>query len=291
MKEENVVRRLQIGDYTIKIMQDVDADSPDTWGDDDVFLVYDHRQFYVERKGFEPKDIAEYGKSMYNGYHVFPVYAYIHSGVALSVGDHNFPDARWDVSMSGFMLVHKQKGWSWRRDKALKIAEAECETWNEYLQGNVYGYVIEKNGQEFKHDSCWGYYGDYETSGVIEDAKSVVEGWQKQDEAEQKKAIDYCIENNALIAEFADYYQKNGLWYNSDGEFVGHYLKFHISWDCLMPVVQKAKDIMGCKAIDDCTKEEWIATTSLTRLLIGTDIVIVWKALIKYITWYNSQKI
>lgn len=103
----------EIGKYKIEVIQDEYADSPDSFGNDGAFVVYDHNQFNVERKGFEPRDIFDHSQErpdkLYDGYFFFVLYAYIHSGVRLSVGNHNFPDARWDVSSTGYVLVKKQK--------------------------------------------------------------------------------------------------------------------------------------------------------------------------------------
>jgi hypothetical protein len=183
------VESKRIGKYLIKVVQDEMADSPDCWGNDDAFVVYDHRQFYVKREGFAPRDIFDSLQlksnkwGMYDKHYVFVLYAYIHSGVALSVGDHNFPDARWDVSSTGFVLVKRQKG-MYDRKKAFKLAEAVTEEWNQYLSGDVYGYKIydmtgadvteedEDEGEEMV-ESCWGFYGDHEY--CMTEAVSVVE--------------------------------------------------------------------------------------------------------------------
>jgi hypothetical protein len=179
------------GKYLIKVVQDENADSPDCWGNDDAFVVYDHRQFYVKREGFDPREIWEHlqtGKKLYNGYFIFPLYAYIHSGVALSVGDHNFPDARWDVSMTGFVLVKRVKG-MYTSDKAFKLAEAITEEWNQYLSGDVYGYKIyDMTGADIEEDdecegefvdSCWGFYGEEEN--CMTEATGIVEYMVEQD--------------------------------------------------------------------------------------------------------------
>jgi hypothetical protein len=157
----------RIGKYKIEVVQDEMADSPDCWGNEDAFVVYDHRQFYVKREGFDPKEIFEHiektGRFFYDGHFIFPLYAYIHSGVALSVGDHNFPDARWDVSSTGFVLVKRQKGWTWARKKAFKVAESITEEWNQYLSGDVYGYKVTDTETDEEVESCWGFYGEPET--------------------------------------------------------------------------------------------------------------------------------
>lgn len=179
----------RIGDYLIKIFPDEQPDSPNDWFDEERFLVFDHRQFYVERKGFDPKDIFEDGEKV-KGYHVFRCYAYIHSGVALAVESHSFPDARWDVSFKGFWLIKREKG-TWTRAQALKAAEGLCSTWNEYLSGDVYGYKIYKVhkcdlGHEHLEelDSCWGYYGQEE---CMKEAEGIVEYYQTEKQNEQSE--------------------------------------------------------------------------------------------------------
>jgi hypothetical protein len=138
--------------YTITIESDDDAESPDSWDDEDIFLVYDHRQFAVSRTGFEPRDIWEcicdIKEKEYEGYYVFTVYAYIHSGVSLSLG---YNGDMWDTSSTGFILVKKDllKGSSKNeedltKEEAEKYAENLIKNWNKYLSEEVYWYKIEK---------------------------------------------------------------------------------------------------------------------------------------------------
>ncbi len=169
------VEEKRIGDYLIKIFPDDDGPNPNEDDDEYAFVVYDHRQFYVEKKGFNPRDIFKHlqtGKKTYKGYWAFVVYAYIHSGVVLSVGGHNFPDAQWDVSTTGFVLVKREKGAS--KEKAMTIAKSVIEMWNQYLGGDCYGYEINRidaDGEETFVDSCWGYYGQEE---CMKEAESVL---------------------------------------------------------------------------------------------------------------------
>ncbi len=44
------------------------------------------------------------------------------------------------------------------------------DIWNDNLSGNVYGYMIDEI-----NEGCWGYYGDYQTSGLITDAKNAID--------------------------------------------------------------------------------------------------------------------
>ena len=57
--------------HDIEVFYDENCESPDVWGNEDVFIVHEHRDFCVERKGFDPQDIFEYlqsGKKLYAGY-------------------------------------------------------------------------------------------------------------------------------------------------------------------------------------------------------------------------------
>lgn len=155
----------------LRVEQDMDAQSPDTWENEDVFLVYEHRNFTVRREGFEPRDIFEYKGNQpkfeligetpdniqlhkrddrFDDYFIFPVDAYIHSGVHLSLaGSRDYPDRRWDVSTTGFVLVKKEEVVEGKKpvitiEEARKYAEGLLETWNQYLSGDVWGFTVLK---------------------------------------------------------------------------------------------------------------------------------------------------
>lgn len=151
----------------LHIFQDESPENPNDWDNDEIFLVYDHRQFTVERKGFAPKDIFEYKEIQnqtmnedendiedieweYDNYYIFTVYAHIHSGVVLSLA-HN--GDRFDTSSTGFILVDKTKfdfkaqislteDLTGKTDKeiAKHYAEGLIKNWNTYLSGEVYGF-------------------------------------------------------------------------------------------------------------------------------------------------------
>ena len=169
------IEEKRIGDYLIKIFPDDSAESPDAWGDDGRFLVFQHRQFQVDREGFKPREIFDNNMKV-KGYFVFQCFAYIHSGVALSVADHDFPDARWDVSSTGYWLIKREKG-TWTRELALKAAQNLCSTWNDYLSGCACGYEILRGDEEEFRDSCYGYY---TTEEAIAAAENVIKFYMEE---------------------------------------------------------------------------------------------------------------
>lgn len=166
----DLIKKIQHKGYEIELFYDSDADSPDVWGNEDNFIVYDHRDFTVKRDGFDPSDIFETmqkGKKLFEGFFFFPVYAYIHSGISLSLGRTGVHSCPWDTSFKGFALIKKGKG-SGTAEKAREIAQAIIDDWNDYLSGNIYGYRSE-------FGSCWGYYGDEGRDQAIEEAKGEID--------------------------------------------------------------------------------------------------------------------
>lgn len=126
-------------DYYYEVIQDVFADSPDDWRDTEAFLVYDHRSFTVKRDAFNPSDICNEPED-YNDYFIFPVFAYIHSGVFLSL-THN--GDMWDTSMKGYVLISKKKlREDMSEDLARNYADDLLKIWNCYLSGDVYAFKI-----------------------------------------------------------------------------------------------------------------------------------------------------
>ena len=149
-----------MGEYKLKsgnllvVEQDEDVESPNEWGDEERFLIYEHRQFYVEKNGFRVQDIVEYITDRnfivnmydtYDNYYIFPVEAYIHSGVSLSLFEGE-KSCQFDSSISGFILI--LKGSITATDnvdepEAHKIAAQNLiDNWNLYLHGNVYKYNV-----------------------------------------------------------------------------------------------------------------------------------------------------
>jgi len=203
--------------YKINIYQDECAESPDDWGDDGLFLVGYHRDFYVDRKrttrnkDTKEKIVVEKGisqelarciansgkdeegednteaKEYIKKYHIFGLEAYIHSGVVLALThEGNFPDRQWDVSQLGLVFVAKKE--TRTRDKAKKLALGLIRTWNEYLSGDIYGYMIENpDGEE--SGGCWGFWGyDNIKSGLLESAQGEIDAAIEEDKEKRKIA-------------------------------------------------------------------------------------------------------
>lgn len=164
MEKEIIMYR----NHKIEVTQDHDPiDTPNDWNDNR-FIIYDHRDFCVNVKGWDCQTTFEDLRARHQiqqGYHVFPVYAYIHGGVVLSLG-RDFPDDRWDVSFKGFALVKREKG-TWKREQARQAAYKLIGHWNEYLMGDVWCVTT-------KYESVGNWYGDDKAIGIT-DAKDTID--------------------------------------------------------------------------------------------------------------------
>lgn len=128
--------------YYYNIEQDYFCEEPNEY--DNLFLVFSHKQFMVGVNSFEPIDIYTNPED-YQDYFIFPVFAYIHSGVSLSLTNKTYPfNDKWDVSMNGFVLVSKDL--TEYEEEAMSYAENLIISWNQYLLGDIHRLLIyEKN--------------------------------------------------------------------------------------------------------------------------------------------------
>lgn len=125
---------------------------------------------------------------------ILPLYLRDHSGLAMSIGEFADP---WDSGPVGFIVVDAKRArenWlrpdaTWdtmlptndgpditMREYAKRVLEAEVETYDTYLRGDIYGFIVEERnicptcgaGDWDTVDSCWGFYGsDVDTNGMV----------------------------------------------------------------------------------------------------------------------------
>ena len=97
---------------------------------------------------------------------ILPLYLYDHSGLSISCS-HSYPyNDRWDARQVGWIYaghdeIKKEYGNINEKtvEQAKRLLISEINTYDDYLRGECYGYVIEKDGVEV--DSCWGFLGDF----------------------------------------------------------------------------------------------------------------------------------
>jgi len=172
-------------------------ENPNEW-DEGVQLVFYHRDFWVESDIISKMELKNWfeGEAIdqQHDYWIFPVSAYIHSRVALSLSDCFMEDpGGWDTSTAGAILISKREAET--RQDAFKRAQDEIKTWNDILSGQVFRYTIDGEG------GVCGYIGDEKEA--IADAKSEVDVLFRKREEKIKEFIKHhvALEKRVKILE------------------------------------------------------------------------------------------
>lgn len=193
MNKESTVKKL-----TLKIEQDQDAENPTSM--DEGFKFYTNGPRVISSMnteegmdaytdGHPTLDVVceRIEKSLGEGWKALPVYAYSHSGVALSLGRDSYPfNCPWDSGIGGIMAFTMND----RMPDATpeEIGKGYIETLNQYLSGDVHGYIIEDEDGETL-DSCWGMFGyDYCKKEGEEALKGAQKRLIKEARKEKKEA-------------------------------------------------------------------------------------------------------
>jgi len=166
---------------TIKIFQDEDAQNPITDWDDLVTVACFHPHYNLSNTDKfssldEAKAYAESERAV-----VVPLYLYDHSGITISTGAFSCP---WDSGLVGIAFIERHKALhEWGKTRmtphvrmlAASYIEGTIKNFDDYLTGNVWGYVVEdEDGEDV--DSCWGFLGDYDqTCGCLDEARSAAD--------------------------------------------------------------------------------------------------------------------
>jgi len=171
MKPEQII---QFSDgCTLEIYFDEDPESPREWDNLGTMICFHTRYDLGDKHDYKSRD--------YNGWDeienqikqdnpecfIRPLYLMDHSGLSISMGPFGCP---WDSGQVGFIFITKEIVVSQLRGdvfRAEEVLSAEVEAYNQYLVGDIYGFILRdkpcnKCGCNTKSevlDSCWGFYG------------------------------------------------------------------------------------------------------------------------------------
>lgn len=188
MSERFVVHEEEYKGYTIKIIADDMAESPREWDNLGTMICFHGRYNLGDKHDFQsPAEFNEF--LQHSDVIALPLYLYDHSGITMNTTGFSCP---WDSGQVGYIYITKNRirqEMSRKRGKkyfpikhvtkndikrALERLRSEVKTYDDYITGNVTGYVIEQDGEEI--ESCWGFIGDYddENYGSLLEARSIV---------------------------------------------------------------------------------------------------------------------
>lgn len=113
---------------------------------------------------------------------ILPLYLYDHSGITMNTTGFS---CKWDSGQVGWIYVTKddirkefeiknvtKKYW----EKAKQILIYEVSIYDNYICGDVYGYVVlDPEDESESLDSCWGYFGQSGMDQLITEAKQFID--------------------------------------------------------------------------------------------------------------------
>lgn len=131
-----------------------------------------------------------------------PLYLYDHSGITMNTTGFS---CSWDSGQVGFIYadyedIRKEYGWKNITKKRIKEIEkrltSEVKEYDDYLTGNVYGFVIEdKDGEHI--DSCWNFIGDYEY--CLSEARHAVKAEYNYNKKQRFERLKTLIKNHVPL--------------------------------------------------------------------------------------------
>jgi len=136
-----------------------------------------HPRYNLGDEQISQDDAQEYVNKFFNKkkYLTLPLYLYNHSGITMNTCGFS---CQWDSGMVGFIYISYEKiqseYGSMNTEQINKVREYlinEVKVYDQFLTGDVYGYII-SNDENDHIDSCWGFYGyDY----CLNEAKAYID--------------------------------------------------------------------------------------------------------------------
>ena len=169
--------------YKIELHHDFDPLNPREDYDNFGTMVCFHSRLVLgDKHKYSVEDLKEIIES--DDYFTLPLYIYEHGGVTMSTGEFS---CSWDSGQVGYIIVSKEAAskefnnltGAELEKKSLDLLKGEVKTYDYFLTGQVYGYIVKDNlGKEV--ESCWGYLG--ESNYCIQEARRVVDYLVKQNQ-------------------------------------------------------------------------------------------------------------
>jgi hypothetical protein len=169
---------------TLQIFQDDNAVDPrEAWDNLGIMVCFHKRYTLGDKTDYKSSDYSSFDElkeaivKEENPLAILPVYMYDHSGITINTTGFSCP---WDSGQIGYIYVTNKKidemGCSIKDGESFtdyvsrleQYLRDEVETYDQYLTGDVYGFIVlDENEKEL--DSCWGFYGDdFKTNGIAD---------------------------------------------------------------------------------------------------------------------------
>ena len=197
-REDDDEATYKVGEAKIHIRQDRDPLNPRTDWDHPWQWYSNHKRYDFDKESYNSNhwlkldDImpGDFGDDEHKNETIYdavlrhnpefldahPIYLLDHSSLHVSLGSFGDP---WDSGVGAVAVITRKTAEEYwpklkgddkaLKERAYKALEAEVEEFEKYLNGDVYGFVIET--QDGEGDSCWGFY---DIKDALEEADSNV---------------------------------------------------------------------------------------------------------------------
>lgn len=157
------------GDYTVTVFYDPEPCDPREWSNVGT-MVCGHRSYTLGDVQVRP---GERWEAPDDAAIILPLGLIDHSGISMYVGGgaHPHDPGGWDSGTVGVIYMTRDTlntDFGGDVEKGTEALELEVKTYDQYLRGDVYGFVVEKRVPccETCHhepddelvDSCWGFF-------------------------------------------------------------------------------------------------------------------------------------
>ncbi len=150
---------------TIIVVRDQHPESPRDWDNLGVMACWHRRYALGDKQPRESPDewLQDHAPP---GSVVLPLYLLDHGGLTMSTRSFGDP---WDSGQVGWVVATPdairnsftcKRITKKTRERVKACLEAEVTTYDAYLRGDIWGYVVASHGDADPEDSCFGFYGD-----------------------------------------------------------------------------------------------------------------------------------
>lgn len=180
-----MLEAIEYKNYVIEVHQDHDAMNPLTEWDQLGRMTCWHRRYTLGHDHDFCNGDALFDHLKEQGPSIkLPLYLYDHGEITIATTPFSCP---WDSGQVGWIYCTKQEARDWLGVKTLhkkhldqieNILIAEVNLYDQYLKGEVYGYIAKQKCLTCKTahrtiDSCWGFF---DKAYMIREAKQIIDG-------------------------------------------------------------------------------------------------------------------
>jgi hypothetical protein len=163
---EQTIKSTTHKNLRVRIVHDEDAAAPEF----DYPITYNPRSRNIlGNTTADAEQDADIARKVRDGEYIgIPVWAYVHGSSTIEAAYSNPFGCQWDSGRSGWTYMTKAQAREHYgvkritkaiRAQAIDFLKCMVSEFDDYLQGNVYGFIVENTDTDENLDSCWGFYG------------------------------------------------------------------------------------------------------------------------------------